>query len=129
MSAVPTVVDLFNRIKEQEDNAQAFGFYWENVEQLLDQVISEAKEVQEAHLQENAEHIREEIGDLLNAVVSLSLFLKIDPASALKESIDKFQRRYDQLVKLVEKDGLTNLQDKSMDVLLSYWERAKVLEE
>lgn len=129
MSAVPIAVDLFDRIKEQEDNAQAFGFYWENVEQLLDQVISEVKEVQEAHLQENAEQIREEIGDLLNVVVSLSLFLKIDPASALKESIDKFQRRYDQLVKLVEKDGLTNLQDKSMDVLLSYWERAKVLKE
>lgn len=129
MSAAPTSVDLFNRIKEQEDNAQAFGFYWENVQQLLDQVYSEAKEVQEAHLQENTEHIREEIGDLLNAVVSLSLFLKVDPANALKESIDKFQRRYDQLVKLVEKDGLTNLQDKSMDVLLAYWERSKALED
>lgn len=117
--------DLLEQIIKQEKAAIEFGFYWENIEQLLAQIQSECAEVKEAWINKDNAHLKEEVGDLINATISLCVFLKLDPCETLSESIAKFQRRYDALVKLVHQDGLPNLKNKPLDVLLNYWEKAK----
>lgn len=117
--------DLFKKIMVQEKESLEFGFYWENIEQLLEQVKSECDEVSEAYLKNDHKHLKEEIGDLINATISLSIFCNIDPKEVLIESIEKYQKRFDTLVELVKKDGLENLKNKSMEVLMSYWFKAK----
>ncbi len=51
--------------------------------------------------------------------------LKLDPFETLNESVEKFQQRYDLLVKLVNQDGLLHLKNKPLNILLDYWDKAK----
>ena len=117
--------DLLQKIIDQEKTAAEFGFYWESIEQLLEQIQSECVEVKEAWLKQDNIHLKEEVGDLMNAAVSLCIFLKLDPFETLHESVEKFQQRYDSLVKLVERDGLPHLKNKPLNILLDYWNKAK----
>ena len=117
--------DLLKRIEIQEETAKEFGFYWEDLNQLLEQIQSECSEIQEAYQKNDLDHLEEEVGDLLLAAVSLSIFCRLDPKETLLKSSDKFQGRYDRLVSLVQQDGHHTLRGKSLKVLLSYWERAK----
>lgn len=120
-----TTQDLLQKIITQEKTAAEFGFYWENVEQLFEQIQSECTEVKEAWLNQDNVHLKEEVGDLISAAISLCIFLKLDPAETLSESVEKFQHRYDSLVTLVNQDGLLHLKNKPMDILLDYWDKAK----
>ncbi len=117
--------NVFSTITTQEKAALQFGFYWENIDQILEQIKSECLEVKEAFLKKDPAHLKEEVGDLINATISLSIFLGLDPENTLQNNVEKFQKRYDKLVQLVEQDGLKSLKDQPVDVLLSYWNKAK----
>lgn len=119
--------DLLGKLVEQEKQALEFGFYWESLQQLIAQIASECAEIEEASAKGDKNHLREEIGDLMSAAVSLCIFLKMDPYQTLNENIEKIQKRFDILVSLVKQDGLNHLKGQSMDVLLSYWDKAKII--
>lgn len=117
--------EVFKKVEEQEKAAKAFGFYWENIDQLLEQIHSECVEVKEAYEKKHKEHLEEEIGDMLQAAMSLAIFCEIDAEKALFKSIDKFQQRYQTLVNLTKKDGLKHLHQQPVEVLMNYWTEAK----
>lgn len=117
--------NLLKRIEMQEKVAKDFGFYWEHLDQLIDQIQSECKEIKEAWEKNDFRHLQEEVGDLLQAAVSLSIFCQLDTEETLLKSIDKFQKRYDKLVALAQQDGLENLKGKSFEMQLDYWKKAK----
>ena len=117
--------DLLKHIEEQEKIARQFGFYWGHIDELIEQIQSECIEIKEAWQKEDREHLQEEIGDLLLAAVSLAIFCGLDPHSTLLKSSEKYQKRYDQLVTLVQKDGFSHLRDQPTDILLKYWNQAK----
>ncbi|HUX78863.1 MAG TPA: MazG nucleotide pyrophosphohydrolase domain-containing protein, partial [Alphaproteobacteria bacterium] len=68
--------------------------------------------------------IREELGDLMFSIVNLSRFLKLDAEEVLRDTINKFQRRFLKMVELTRKDGL-NLEQLSLDRMDVFWEKAK----
>lgn len=117
---------LLKRVEKQEIEAQEFGFYWENFHQILQQIQSECIEIQEAWAKENSLHIQEEIGDLIQASISLAVFCRLDPHETLLKSIAKFQRRYDTVVQLARSEGFENLHKQSSEILMDYWQRAKL---
>lgn len=39
---------IFKKIEEQEKESKDFGFYWENIDQLLEQILSECAEIKDA---------------------------------------------------------------------------------
>lgn len=118
--------DLLEKVTDQELKAKAFGFYWETIEQLLEQIRNECNEIEEAWASGDKKHLQEEIGDVLLASASLAIFCGMSPTETLKKSIEKFQGRYDALVELVQKDGRKDLKNQSFDLLMDYWKRAKV---
>lgn len=117
--------NLFNVVERQENELRDFGFAWEHVGQLLEQIRSECLEVEEAHRAGDQKHLQEEIGDLLQAAISLAVFCKMDPQETLLNSINKFQERFDQIMELAQKDGHASLHNQPFSVLMSYWDRAK----
>lgn len=116
---------LLKKVETQELAAKDYGFYWENINQLIEQIQSECHEVMEAWQHNDRTHLQEEIGDLLQAAVSLAVFCELDPHQTLKQAIDKFQNRYDKVVELASQDGLENFHQQPFDVLMNYWGRAK----
>lgn len=116
---------LLKRVEELEKEAKEFGFYWEHFNQLMDQIKSECSEIEEAKKNNDQRHLKEEIGDLLQAVVSLAIFCNFDPYETLLESIEKCEKRYHAVVKFAKMDGHSHLRNQPMDVLMGYWNRAK----
>lgn len=119
--------DLLKKVEKQELDAKEFGFYWETIEQLFEQISSECREIEEAHRKGDKAHLQEEIGDLMSAAVSLAIFCGMCPSDTLKKSIDKFQKRYDTLVHLVKEDGRKDLKNQPFEVLMDYWNQAKIM--
>ena len=117
--------DLLEKIVAVEKRADDFGFSWETLEQILDQIKSECREVQEASLSNNQKHLQEEIGDLIYAAISLSIFCDFDPRKTLHESIQKFEKRFQTMVEIAKSDGLDSFKGLPLTTLLAYWERAK----
>lgn len=116
---------LLKRIEQQETDARQFGFYWEHLDQLIEQIRSECVEVQEAWQKNDPVHLQEEVGDLIQAAISLAIFCQLDPHETLLKAIEKFQKRYDTVVKLAQNDGYPHLRQQSTETLMNYWKRAK----
>lgn len=116
---------LLKQVEKQELVAKEFGFCWETFQQLLEQIQNESREIQEAWQEQDMPHLQEEIGDLMHAVISLTVFCNLDPRETLAKSIAKFQRRYDLVVQLARSEGRENLQNQSFETLMHYWDRAK----
>ena len=118
---------LFKMVEKQELDAQKFGFYWDAFSQLIEQIQSECNEIQEAWNDHDIPHLQEEIGDLMQAAISLAIFCKLNPHETLQKSIEKFQRRYDKLVEIAKNDGFDNLHNQPFERQMHYWNRAKEL--
>jgi len=115
-------------VEKQQLDAQKFGFDYPNLSEMLAQIESECKEVEKEWNAGNRELLEEEVGDLIHAAITLATFCKLDPVKTLKKSIDKFQKRYDALVKLVQEDGFDDLQHQpSFDAIMDYWKKVKHL--
>ncbi len=117
--------DLWDLCVLQEKEAFDFGFYWETLDQLLDQVRSETNEIKEASGAQDPRHLQEEIGDLILAAIGVSIFCGCDPKETIALSLQKFDKRFARLKKMALEEGHTNLEGYSLDVLMDYWERSK----
>ena len=118
---------LLKQIERQEIVAKKFGFYWENAQQLIDQIRSECSEIEDAYTKSDRLHLQEEIGDAIQAAISLAVFCGFDPHQTLVKSIEKFQGRYDAVVSMAGADGFEHLHGQDFDLLMEYWKRAKKL--
>lgn len=120
-------MNIFKKFIRFENEAKEFGFYWNNQESILDQIKSEILEVEELLHQENhsEDHLQEEIGDLMHAIISLSLYKNFDPKTILERSIAKFYTRFTATKELAKQEGLDNLKNCSHKKTLDYWNRVK----
>ncbi len=112
-------------IVQQEKAANKFGFCWEDIDQVLDQVKNDCNEVKLAWLKGEKENLEEKIATLINATLSLTVFGGLNPVEVLRKNNKKFQKRFDTVVALVKKDGLETVKGQPLNVLLSYWGKAK----
>ena len=70
------------------------------------------------------EAVREEMGDLLFAVVNVARHLGVDPESALRAAVAKFRRRFDLVDTLARERGI-DLATSGLEVLDALWDEAK----
>lgn len=99
------------------------GFEWPNEKTLYECVFSEFEEFQQACKKEDNEHMEEEMGDILFAVVNLARWNKIDAEQALLKSNKKFITRFKIMEKLAEKP----LEEYSFEEFDALWKQAKEL--
>ncbi|MDD3437104.1 MAG: nucleoside triphosphate pyrophosphohydrolase [Candidatus Gastranaerophilales bacterium] len=97
------------------------GFEWDCIETLYDCVYSELKEFQEACNASNLEHIEEEMGDILFAVVNLARWHKLDAEQALLKANKKFIKRFKKMEELASKP----LEEYSFEEFEELWRKAK----
>lgn len=117
---------IFSDIEHLEKEAIFFGLQWETTAQIMAQIRSECLEIEE-HLEkdDNRAALQDEIGDLLHAVLSLCTYCNFDTELTLRKSLTKFENRLNAMKSIAKEQGLENLQNKSFDELMSYWDLAK----
>lgn len=98
------------------------GFDWPDLPPVLAKIDEEREELYEALNSNDADAIKEELGDLLFSIVNLSRKLGIDAEAALKEATRKFYRRFRYVEEQYSK---TDIHEASLEELDSHWESAK----
>ncbi|ODA39665.1 Nucleoside triphosphate pyrophosphohydrolase MazG [Desulfosporosinus sp. BG] len=98
------------------------GFDWSDIQGPWEKVQEELQELKNALA--DGIGIREELGDLMFALVNLSRFLKLDAEEVLRDTIHKFQNRFLKMVDLSQEEGL-DFHKLSLDEMDVYWEKAK----
>ena len=88
-----------------QEKAASVGFDWDDVRGVLAKLREEVDEVDDAIAAEDADHVAEELGDLLFAAVNVARFVKIDPEARLRAATEKFRRRFDQVVERLRAEG------------------------
>ena len=106
--------------------AAKVGFDWENADQIFLKINEEIDEVRLAINDEDTDHIAEEIGDLLFAVVNLARHFDIEPETALKRTNRKFRKRFGFIESELAKIG-RSMQEASLTDMDKFWEKAKEL--
>lgn len=105
--------------------AAKVGFDWPDYRGPWGKVQEELRELESAVA--DGFGIREELGDLLFAVVNLSRFLKLDAEEILRDAVHKFQRRFLKMVELSGKSEF-KFEGLSLDEMNIFWEKAKIQE-
>ncbi|MEI7475735.1 MAG: nucleoside triphosphate pyrophosphohydrolase [bacterium] len=99
------------------------GFEWPDYNSLKNCITSEFKEFDEALEHNDKEHMEEEFGDILFAMVNMARWNKIDPELALMKANNKFISRFHKMEEITKKD----LKECSYEELDNLWNEAKKL--
>ena len=124
-------MNLLKKVVALEKEANNFGFDWENADQIMKQIYSECLEIHE-HLKAfinttDKTKLQEEIGDLLHAVFSLTVFCELSPKETLEKALLKFERRFKAVKNIATEKGLTTLEGHSFEERMVIWDKAKEL--
>lgn len=122
LAGVALALPALLRAQKIQKRAARTGFDWPDQSGARDKIIEELDEVREAN---TPEHVAEEIGDLLFAVVNFARFHKVDAELALKQASAKFERRFRDM-EVSAGDAFLGL---SLDEKEELWQQAKANEQ
>ncbi|RMF12035.1 MAG: nucleoside triphosphate pyrophosphohydrolase [Candidatus Dadabacteria bacterium] len=99
---VPRAMPALTRALTISQRAASLGFDWVDLQEMLPKLDEEVQELREAIAAGDSAGIHEEIGDLLFAVVNAARLAGVDPEQALRDTTDKFVRRFDLMERPTE---------------------------
>jgi tetrapyrrole methylase family protein/MazG family protein len=139
MDQVPLNLPALLYADKIQTKAASVGFDWADVQGALPKIAEELAELSEA-LGALAGHelataslvadhvaVRDELGDLLFAVVNVARHLKLDPETALREATAKFRRRFQAVEVLAAARG-QELAKLGLAALDQLWDEVKAAE-
>ncbi|MDQ1425415.1 MAG: tetrapyrrole methylase family protein / MazG family protein [Acidimicrobiaceae bacterium] len=105
-----------------QKKAASVGFDWDDVRGALPKIAEELREL-EAVL-DDARAARDELGDLLFAVVNVARHLGVDPEAALRAATGKFRARFDAVEELAKTRAI-DLSTAGLPSLDALWNEVK----
>jgi ATP diphosphatase len=126
LAGVPVVLPALTRALKLQAKASQVGFDWNDPRAVLRKIREEADEI-EAVLDSDRAAAAGEVGDLLFAAVNLARHLQADPEAVLRQTNQKFERRFASIESALAAKGKTPTEATlaEMDAL---WNEAKALE-
>lgn len=104
--------------------AMRAGMDFRCTEDAVDCIANEKAELDKAIISDDKQNIEEEIGDLLFSCVNAARHLDIDAETALKNSAEKFIKRFALTEELTKAENL-DMKSMSIEELDIFWEKAK----
>ena len=99
-------------------------FDWADASGVLKKLREELDEIEEAIRSGTRSSYNEEVGDLVFSAVNLARMLAVDPEAALRDAIDKFERRFRDVMATIRRSG-RDVDDISVEELDVLWEATK----
>jgi tetrapyrrole methylase family protein/MazG family protein len=133
MDDVPRNLPALLYAHKIQSRAATVGFDWESTEGAFPKISEELAELSAAISAgpispgSSAGAVRDELGDLLFAVVNVARHLKVDPETALREATAKFRRRFQAVEALATERGL-DLSRLDLTALDGLWDEVKAAE-
>jgi MazG family protein len=125
LQALPASLPALLRAARLQEKASAFGFDWKTASEVLPKLREELGEIEEVlSTSSDPERLREELGDLLFAVVNLARHLGQDPEAALHAATEKFRGRFNVMARSVERAG-HRMGETPLDLMEEHWQAAK----
>ena len=124
LDSIPNSLPSIEKALKLQKRTKAVGFDFANIDDALDKVEEEIKELKFSIKCEDKELIGEELGDLLFSIINIARLLNINPDEALRGANQKFINR----IKFIEKKlTLSNksIENTSLDELNNLWEKSK----
>ena len=127
LAGIPAGLDPLHKAHRIQDRVSGVGFDWADTIGALEKVHEEVGEVREALAHGGSQHLEEELGDLLFAVVNLVRLAGSHCATALEHANHKFTRRFERLETMAAELDIS-IQDATLDVLDVIWDEVKIEE-
>ncbi|MGE5454760.1 MAG: nucleoside triphosphate pyrophosphohydrolase [Methylocystaceae bacterium] len=125
MEGIPAHLPALLRAYKLQEKAARVGFDWDKIDGAWDKLAEETEELKAAVAEGNREHLEEEFGDYLFALVNISRFLNIMPEEALHKTNAKFLRRFNYIEQELATAG-QQFADVDLEYMDSLWEKAKL---
>jgi len=126
LAGVPVALPALTRALKLQDKAGKVGFDWNDPRAVLRKIREEAGEI-EAALDGDEQQAAAEIGDLLFAAVNLARHLHADPEALLRQTNQKFERRFAAIEVALAARG-KKPQDATLAEMDALWDEAKARE-
>lgn len=127
LDGVPRALPALVRAQRVQSKAARVRFDWPDAPAAWEKVQEEVREAGEAISSGDRERIREELGDILFALVNVSRLTSVDAEDALTAAIEKFRRRFTQMEAELTARG-QSVATVSPAELEHWWENAKAHE-
>ncbi|MEO0071339.1 MAG: nucleoside triphosphate pyrophosphohydrolase [candidate division WOR-3 bacterium] len=130
LDGLPRALPALQQAQLIQERCRRVGFDWSEPKEVLKKVeeeIAELKREIENRKRRTRNRVKEELGDLLFALVNLCRHLDVDAEGALKDANLKFQRRFRQIEAEFRQEGkeISSVSLREMD---ERWERVKRIE-
>ena len=124
LDTIPVTLPALQEANKIQKKVAAVGFEYNNDIAAINKVNEELNELKKEIKIKNKKKIREELGDLIFAVLDVSRKLKLDPELVLKQSNKKFSKRWKKLENYTNKENL-ELQKLSIKEYNKIWNKVK----
>ena len=124
LEGVPRGMPALHRAQRLQERAAKVGFEWKRVGDVWKKVLEELREVRASVRQRSADHIEEEFGDLLFALVNYARFIGVNPEQALHRSNEKFTRRFHYIERQLKTKG-KDIHRSTLKEMDGLWNEAK----
>ena len=115
------------RALKLQSKASQVGFDWHDPHAVLRKIREEADEIEAALDAEQNTAAAAEVGDLLFAAVNLARHLHADPETLLRQTNQKFERRFAHIESALAAAGKTP-KESTLAEMDGLWEQAKTQE-
>jgi nucleoside triphosphate diphosphatase len=134
LAGVPVALPALTRALKLQDKAGKVGFDWNDPHAVLRKIREEADEIEAAldgasgaGQASPAAEAAAEVGDLLFAAVNLARHLRADPEALLRQTNQKFERRFAAIERALAAKGKTPSQA-ALEEMDALWDEAKAQE-
>lgn len=124
LDSVPSGMPSLLRCHKVSTCAVKAGFDWDTLDEVFEKVKEEFEEFEQAVKTKDKNAMADELGDILFTLVNVARFIGIHSETALAGSIDKFERRYRYMEKLLKEQNRC-LKDLSKKAKEELWGKAK----
>ncbi|HDD35489.1 MAG TPA: nucleoside triphosphate pyrophosphohydrolase [Candidatus Desulfofervidus auxilii] len=124
LDGIPKTLPALSLAYKIGERVSRVGFDWKDVGDVFKKIEEETEEFKKTLKKNNKKRIKEELGDVLFSWVNVARLLEIPPEEALRETIEKFKKRFYFIETELDKRG-KSLEMASLKEMDDLWEKAK----
>ncbi|MCM2292838.1 nucleoside triphosphate pyrophosphohydrolase [Allorhizobium sp. BGMRC 0089] len=124
LGSVPRNFPALTEALKLQEQAAKVGFDWAEAEPILDKIEEEIGELREALQTGQQDRIKDELGDLIFALVNIGRHVKSEPEEALRGTNLKFRRRFAYIEQQLSAAG-ESLTEADLTRMEALWQEAK----